>query len=236
MADKLILVNGVAVGISYLRGNTGAVITTANGTRILLYAGASRLRPTVPVRQVAPRCCPYRGGAVESRIVRLCFKRSQLLYDIQNYAYVESDMMDEKRKGVEIDINHAKHLTADIGEEGNVDRVSRKLQFVYMDAVEMLYPYTKTEIEAEEIVDDLTEPDQYVIEMSVPVTASRTTLIHLSTLIHEYMVCSCVADWLAITNPQAAVSWREKAEEAKSETNQWKVLRSGPLTRAMSPF
>lgn len=231
MADRHILVNGVAVGINYLRANAGSVVSTADGSRIILYSGARPVMPDEPARPSCP-CSHY----VEHRIVRLCFKREQLLYDIKNYAYVESDMMDDLRKGVEVDINHARHITADIGEEGNVDRVSRKLQLVYMDAVEMLYPYTKLEIQAETIDDDLTEPDEYVIEMSVPVTASRTTLMHLSTLIHEYLVCSVVADWLAITNPQASVSWRERMEAARVEINSVKNMRRGPVTRKLSPF
>ena len=232
MADQLILVNGVAVGINYLRANAGSVVSTADGSRIILYSGARPVMPADPARPVCP-CSRY----VEHRIVRLCFKREQLLYDIKNYAYVESDMMDEQKKGLTLpEINHARHITADIGEEGNVDRVSRKLQLVYMNAVEMLYPYTKLEIEAETIDDDLTEPDEYVIEMSVPITASRTTLIHLSTLIHEYLVCSVVADWLAITNPQASVSWRERMEAARVEINSVKNMRRGPVTRKMSPF
>lgn len=232
MADQLILVNGVAVEISYLRANAGSIVSTGNGSRILLYSGTENLTPTDPDQRPQCPCSRY----VEHRIVRLCFKRDQLLYDIKNYAYVESDMMDDLRKGVEVDINHAKHITADIGEEGNVDRVSRKLQLVYMDAVELLYPYTKLEIQAETIDDDLSEPDQYVIEMNVPVTASRTTLMHLSTLIHEYLVCSVVADWLSTTNPQASVSWRERMEAAKVEINRVKNFRRGPVIRKLSPF
>ena len=232
MADQLILVNGVAVEISYLRANAGSIVSTGNGSRILLYSGTGNLTPTDPDQR--PQCPCSRN--VEHRIVRLCFKREQLLYDIKNYAYVESDMMDDLRKGVEVDINHAKHITADIGEEGNVDRVSRKLQLVYMDAVEMLYPYTKLEIQAETIDDDLTEPDEYVIEMNVPVTVSRTTLMSLSTLIHEYLVCSVVADWLSITNPQASVSWETRVELSKEEINRVKNFRRGPVRRKLSPF
>lgn len=231
MADRHILVNGVAVGINYLRANAGSVVSTADGSRIILYSGARPVMPDEPARPSCP-CSRY----VEHRIVRLCFKREQLLYDIKNYAYVESDMMDDLRKGVEVDINHARHITADIGEEGNVDRVSRKLQLVYMDAVEMLYPYTKLEIEVETIDDDLTEPDEYVIEMNVPVTVSRTTLISLSTLIHEYLVCSVVADWLSITDPQASVSWATKAELSKKEINRVKNFRRGPIRRKLSQF
>ena len=61
------------------------------------------------------------GGTVNTdantRTVRLKFLRSQLLYDIKNYAFIEGDVMGEEKQ-------HAQHVIVEIGEEGNVDRVS----------------------------------------------------------------------------------------------------------------
>ena len=165
----------------------------------------------------------------ERRHVRLKFLRSQLLYDIKNYAFVESDVMDEERQ-------HAKHVLADIGEAGNVDRVSRLLSVIHAAVVEMLYPYTKREPLEEEVDDCLHAPEEYIIEMRVPETMSRTTIQLLSKLIHEYMVYCVLADWLGITNPQAAAKWQAKAEDTKQEIEKAKNARMKAITRKLHPW
>ncbi len=174
-------------------------------------------------------CCNSCGGNVESRVVRLTFKRAELLYDIKNYAFVEADVMGEERQ-------HAQHQLADIGEAGNVDRVSRILAVVHTAVVDMLYPYTKEEPVEEEISDVLETPEEYVVVLTVPITVSRTTLQLLSKLIHEYMVYRVMADWLSITNPQASVHWMEKADATQMEIERTKGVHRRPLTRKMSTF
>jgi hypothetical protein len=181
------------------------------------------------------RCCG--GGEVPTREVRLHFIREELLYDIKNLAYVHHDMMDEQKKVVTgIDIDHARHLTADIGEEGNVDRVSRILSLVMSEVTDLLYPYTKEAPIEEEVDDMLQAPIAYDILMHVPDTMSRTTIRYLVNLIHEYMVCRVLADWLSITYPEAAAKWRGDAESVRMEINRTKNLRRGPLTRKISTF
>lgn len=165
----------------------------------------------------------------ERRVVRLKFLRSELLYDIKNYAYVEGDVMGEERQ-------HAQHVLVDVGEEGNVDRVSRILTVVHTAVIEMLFPFTKAEPIEEEIDDRLHAPEEYVVELNVPITMSRTTLHHLSKLIHEFMVYCVLSDWLSITNPQAAANWSAKAEAIKEEIEEVKTLRRKAFTRATHPW
>ena len=165
----------------------------------------------------------------DKRVVRLKFLRDQLLYDIKNYAFVEADVMGEEKQ-------HAQHVLAEIGEEGNVDRVSRILAVVHTAVIEMLFPYTKAEPIEEEIDNCLYAPDEYVVELTVPSTMSRTTMHHLSKLIHEFMVYCVLADWLSITNPQAAANWSAKAEAIKKEIEEVKNLRRKAFTRATHPW
>lgn len=175
-------------------------------------------------------CCNSRcGETVETRVVRLKFLRGELLYDTQNYAYVESDVMGDERQ-------HAQHQLADIVEKGNVDRVSRILSVVHTEVIEMLYPYTKEE-PVEEVIDDKLEtPEEYEVVLTVPVTVSRTTLKLLSKLIHEYMVYRVMSDWLSITNPPASTHWMEKAEATQGQIEKTKGMHRKPLTRKMSTF
>lgn len=163
-----------------------------------------------------------------TRTVRLKFLRSQLLYDIRNYAFVEGDVMGEEKQ-------HAQHVLVDIGEEGNVDRVTRILAVVHAAVIDVLYPYTKAEPIEEEIDDCLFAPDVYVVELHVPLTMSRSTIHLLSRLIHEYMVYRVLADWLSITNPDAAANWAAKAEAAEDAIAKAKNVR-GVFTRASHPW
>ncbi len=153
-------------------------------------------------------CCIENEG--EKLKVTLTFKRAELLYDIKNCAYVESHVMTP-------DTEHARHMVADVGEEGNVDRVTRVLDLYVSLCRELLYPWAKKDISKTEFDDTLKEREQYQIEMNVPNTFSQTTLTLVERMIHEYLVCRGVADWLSITNPQKAETWLAKAAEAESE-------------------
>lgn len=165
-----------------------------------------------------------------TRKVSLVFHRKQLLYDIKNYAYIEGHVWGE-------DNQHAQHTLVEIGEEGNVDRVNRILGVAHAAAVEMLYPYTKEEPEEDEVIcDRMWTPTDYNIEMTVPVTMSRTTLHLLNRLIHEFMVARVIYDWLSITHPEAARNWLDKALEAQEEINSVKNSRIGVLHRPSHPF
>ncbi len=153
-------------------------------------------------------CCVENEGSTLK--VKLTFKREELLYDIKNYAYVESHVMAPETE-------HAKHMVADVGEEGNVDRMTRVIDLGVSMCREMLYPWAKKDIVNTELDDTLKERQQYVIAMNVPSTLSQTTLRLVERLIHEYLVCRGVADWLSITNPAKSETWLSKAAEAESE-------------------
>lgn len=179
---------------------------------------------------MAERCCLSCGAAEpEQRTVRLKFLRKELLYDVKNYAYVEADVMGEEKQ-------HAQHVLADIGEEGNVDRVTRLLAVIHAAVIEMLYPYTKKEAIEEEIDDRLFAPEEYLVELHVPVTMSRTTIHLLSRLIHEYMVYRVLADWLSITNPEASANWSAKAAATEEGINEIKHSRTKAFTRKLNPW
>lgn len=179
------------------------------------------------------RCDNNGNGAQEGKhAVVLRFRRENLDYSIRNYAYIESHVMRDESEC-------SKHMVADIGEEGNRDRVTRLLGVIHAGVIEMLYPYTKREAVEEIIDDDIWEPKEYVIVIHVPPTFSRTTCHLLSRLIHEYMVYRVLYDWLTITNKadtQAALHWLEKAEEAAGEIESIKNLRTGTLERPLRPW
>lgn len=185
------------------------------------------------------KCKSYCGsdcgcGCEESnkRTATLTFKREQLLYDIRGLGFVEGDIMSDEQQD-------AKHQTQDIGECGNLDRVTRLLNLGVSEVAEALYAYTKKELpEGESILldDTLEEPDTYTIVLSVPSEFSGTTLRLLRDLIHEYLVCKVMGEWLSITKPDAAANWLAKAESALGKVKETLGRRMNGVLRPLNPF
>jgi hypothetical protein len=105
------------------------------------------------------------------------------------------------------------------------------------EVTEMLYPYSVThDIDDEEYVNDLTEPEVYDITMRLPKEFSFDTVRLLKHLIHEYIIDRILEDWLSITKPSSQANWRSKLEEIAEEIRRALVYRKRPLRRKMSPF
>ena len=153
---------------------------------------------------------------------------------------------------------HDRHQVQDIGEDGNIDRVTRVLDLAHAECEEALFPYTKENVEQETEMDDtptyvdpvdetLDEeftdetPDakptgDYVIRLLVPDEYSKTTVRLIVRYIHEYMVCRVLADWLSITNPPAAANWKAKQDEALEGMKEAVNFRTGRVRRTLTPF
>lgn len=178
---------------------------------------------------------PYNNSCCDSQEKKkeatLTFKRAELIYDASNCSYVEGDIIPE---GDEC----RRHQVCDIGQEGNVDRVTRVLNTAHAECVEMLYPYTKEEIpDGREALDDvLKEPETYEIRLTLPVTFSLTTLRLLEELIHEYLVCRVLADWMSITHPESEAKWEKKFSTLRNKIRAALVSRTGKIRRKLKPF
>lgn len=173
-------------------------------------------------------CCIKRGGS--EKTVTLTFDREQLQYDVGNMAYVESDLMEETS-------GHGRHVTADVIEAGNVDRINRIFDQVHAEAQELLYPYTRRHGGRDSLLTNVqSDRNAYVIEMRVPEHFSDTTAQLLQTLIHEWFVAAALASWLGLTNDGAASKWKGRVEELRRAVDEGKNRHSGVLRRKMSTF
>lgn len=169
-------------------------------------------------------------GRLPRRKVRLEFKRCELLYDVGNYAFVEGDLM-------KVESEHDRHQTIDVVEDGNVDRVTRVLNLAHAECVELLFPYSKRPLAAEEVRDDvLREPEVYVVELWVPWDFSQTSVDLLSPLIHEYLVYRVLEDWLSITHPESAPNWGNKLADVRGKVRKCLATGRGRVRRGLSPF
>lgn len=196
------------------------------------------------------------GMVARTKTVKMTFKREELLYDIRNNAYVEGDVMQAKTE-------HDRHQVQDIGEDGNIDRVTRLLDLAHAECEEALFPYTKEDVEQETEMDDTptyVEPTadaegtvadmemftddmtaskptgDYVIRLLVPDEYSKTTVRLIVRYIHEYMVCRVLSDWMSITNPPAAANWKAKQDEALEGMREAVNFRTGRVRRTQTPF
>ncbi len=161
----------------------------------------------------------------------LIFKRSELLYDVENYAFVEADIINTEDE-------HARHQIADIVQEGNVDRVTRILNLAHAECTEMLYPYTKSRLPDghQEMSDGLTSPEEYAITLTLPDGFSQSTLLLLKEMIHEYLVCRVLGDWMSIVNPESKANWEEKRLSMKKKIQTSLLSRRGMVRRRLKPF
>lgn len=173
-------------------------------------------------------CC---SSQQQTKPVTLTFKRTELIYDAENYSFVEGDIM-------KADDEHARHQVFDIGQSGNIDRVTRVLNLAHAECVEMLYPYTKQEIpdEQEALDNVLDAPEAYHIVLNLPIGFSLSTVQLLKHLVHEYLVCRVLADWMSITNPSSQANWEEKFKAMKSRIQTSLVSRIGKVKRKLKPF
>lgn len=171
--------------------------------------------------------------APRTKTVTLTFYRSELLYDCKNLAYVEGDVMPA-------DDEHSRHQVMDIGEDGNIDRVTRVLDLAIAKCVELCYPYSKTPVGSATAMDDrLHETDAYVVVLLVPDDFSETTVTLLERLIHELLLCHVLADWMGLTNianPKSAVTWQDKIEALEQSIRSTLNARIGRVRRTQSPF
>lgn len=160
----------------------------------------------------------------------LQFEREQLLYDIANNCYIDGHIMPGDTE------THVRHTVQDVCEEGNADRIMRVISLAVAHCRELMYPYTKHNIHDKALDDKLKKPGVYGILLRVPESFSQTTLSLFEELIHEYIVCTAVADWLSITDPDKADAWKKKANDAEREISTNQMARMGKTRRRMQPF
>lgn len=139
----------------------------------------------------------------------LIFERSELLYDISNMAFVAADIREGELSP------HTLHQTFDICAPGNVDRISRLLDFAFAEAGVILRHITIPPPRRDVQADILVYHDSYRLRLRVEAGLSESGVIHLKECLHEYMVASALYGWFAVTLPAAADIWKEQKNVAR---------------------
>ncbi len=174
-------------------------------------------------------CCE-KNKKEPDKDVTITLLRKELLYDIENYAYVEADIM-------KVEDEHDKHQLFDVGQDGNIDLVTRVLNLAYTECVEWLYPYTKREVADDAMLCNAPcVPEAYNIDMTVPDSFSATTMGLLKNLIHRYFVARVLWEWCGIVKPTSAEHWAGVAMQAKEQAKSALISRRTRLRRKQSIF
>ena len=168
-----------------------------------------------------------------TKTVVLQFLRSELLNDLDQYGFVEGDVMRNDADW----LKEGKHQTQDITQDGNVDLVTRWLDLKLAWCREALFPYTKDPVMDNVTLDDvLNETAAYTIAMTVPGDFSDTTAKYLEQLIHNLLVWWVLYHWLSITKPEAAEKWLAAEQQAEDDIKGCLARRCGRVKRPLQPF
>ena len=163
----------------------------------------------------------------------LKFYRTELLNDLDQYGFVEGDV----QRADAAHLEHGKHQTQDITQDGNIDMVTRWLDLELSRCREWLYPFTKTpSVTGAELDDTLGETGTYTIAMTVPEDFSDSTLQYLEQLIHHLLVWWVLWCWFSITKPEGAEKWLAQAKQVEDEIKGALARGCGKVYRRMSPF
>lgn len=167
------------------------------------------------------------------------FRRSELLYDISNAAYIEGRSLAaaglrENASGEER--SPLVHLIQDIAEEGNVDHLNRVLALQHAKITELLNAYTRRDVSRQIITDAAEAPAVYAVMMNIPAEFSQTTLDYLSRLIHDWLVAAVLHDWLSIHWPDKAPHWERRLSDLDEEIRGCANARQAYRRRPLHPF
>ncbi len=158
----------------------------------------------------------------ETEIVRTKLSKEDILYDIANLGYIEGDVVGE-------DAIHVKHVIQDICQEGNVDRVERILELVWLRCLDILSP--------------VSAPDEELDRYEVLVAVKRIVLRRHSAavrsipaLVRELMTATVLWEWLGISNARAAEKWGIKCEDLWDRLRSIVLRLQSPVRRPLSPW
>lgn len=153
----------------------------------------------------------------------LTFDRDSLYYDIGNLAYVVADIREGRHDP------HTLHQTFDICASGNRDRVDHMLLLGFYEVRSYL-----RRLLVRGGVYNAREGFPLVLFLKDEITPDRVALIEET--VKEYLVARVLADWLAVTLPEAADVWKEKAAGAKASLGSLSSVSLSVRPRCVPPI
>lgn len=111
----------------------------------------------------------------------------------------------------------------------NKEILQASFRLAVAECAEMLFPYTKQEIND-------TEKESGNIHLRLPLGFSSTTLELVRALVKEYIIYYIVYQWLTLVDPNRAQVYAEKYLYARQKIQTALMSRVHPLKRRLKPF
>ncbi|MDE5975224.1 MAG: hypothetical protein K2G69_01605 [Muribaculaceae bacterium] len=169
-------------------------------------------------------------------MTEIIIKRHQLIDDIASAAWVVADVEEGK------ETPHRLHQTFDICQDGNLPLTERLIGLALAE-IELsllpLLPGAEHRKLRKGVRNNL--PEEIRVKLNIKSDRGKGAASRLLVVMHDYIVARVLEEWLSITLPASAPTWKRKAEELMeiisrlpSEEQRWQ----GPaaFSRPCSPF
>lgn len=167
----------------------------------------------------------------------ITIKRSSLLYDIANLAFVVGDVASDLKSP------HSLHQIFDICAPGNIDRVDRLLDLAFAEVRTILrkiidgrccrgYDRRDESGECGTTGNENCRDFRLILKSGI---INCEWECRLQETIREYMTAKVMAGWLSVTLPEAADVWKEKAEDMKTALSA-SIFSASVTTRRVPPI
>lgn len=156
----------------------------------------------------------------------LLIKAGEVLDDVRSAGWLESELHPELNR-------HRRHEMADICEAGNMERVWRVLG-VAVSEVRLALLKILCQCWDVSPSNDLEHPDSWHFRFLFHLP--KDTLRYIKEKIHEYLVAAVMADRTAVIIPSAALTWKQRAEDALATLRQIAATTRPPFAPICRPL
>lgn len=161
--------------------------------------------------------------------VTLTFYRCELVDDIERMADLLSHDMPKE--------THVRHLLADIGQDGNLDRVARSMSLAYQLCEGFLHRYTRTDANnGSMLCNAFGWPEVYHMTLNIPDNFSEGSVALAGRLVHEYICTYVIWDYLSLIRAELAPEWYTKLGKLEENIKNTVQLPGGRYRRPLQPF
>lgn len=162
----------------------------------------------------------------------IIYRRRALLDDIADAAFVEADVMREKRTA------HELHQLLDICEDDNLPLTLRLISLAFSEVMVIL----RDIIEIPTSRAGLSDADPFPVDFSLSLRedVSHIAAIRLKEAVHAFIVAFVIWHILASVDKQRADDWRQRAADALDGVKAMADIIlsevTPPMRRPLSPF
>lgn len=164
--------------------------------------------------------------------ITVTLKKKELLYDIDNIAYITGDILG--------DADTTPKYRSDVQatrEAWGRNMIERSLDRAFYHLIARLTAYTKSDVDEEKsITDEPVNKEEYVLHLYVPEEVSEENIAGVACAAHNYLVYSALCDWFEKLKKDERDLYLFKLKEEMDMIKHYLTLRTKPMRLRQSPF